>query len=102
MEAFMSSRAQGLVPGGLIVILILGLPDGVLHAHTTLGMGSTKREQEEMVALASTEAFPMNGDGSYSYNRNSSFQRGEGRSEETLDCVRLLGTVDSGVYDGVY
>ncbi|KAK2998117.1 hypothetical protein RJ639_025352, partial [Escallonia herrerae] len=74
MEAFISSRAQGLVPGGLIVILILGLPDGVLHAHTTLGMGSTKREQEEMAALASTEAFPMNGDGSYSYNRNSSFQ----------------------------
>ncbi|KAK3036520.1 hypothetical protein RJ639_030961 [Escallonia herrerae] len=30
-----------------------------------------------MAALASTEAFPMNGgDGSYSYNRNSSFQRG--------------------------
>ncbi|KAK2998118.1 hypothetical protein RJ639_025353 [Escallonia herrerae] len=37
MEAFISSRAQELVPGGLIVILILGLPDG--HAHTTLDMG---------------------------------------------------------------
>ncbi|CAK9177946.1 LAMT/FAMT [Ilex paraguariensis] len=39
MEEFLSGRAQELVRGGLMVLIVQGLPDGVLLSETTVGMG---------------------------------------------------------------
>lgn len=38
MENFLNARAEELVSGGLMVILIPALPDGVLMSQTSSGM----------------------------------------------------------------
>ncbi|KAF8407711.1 hypothetical protein HHK36_006846 [Tetracentron sinense] len=35
MESFLYARAQEVVDGGLMTLLIASLPDGILHSHTT-------------------------------------------------------------------
>ncbi|KAF8407712.1 hypothetical protein HHK36_006847 [Tetracentron sinense] len=38
MESFLYARAQEVVDGGLMALLIASLPDGILHSQTTTGM----------------------------------------------------------------
>ncbi|KAI3451802.1 hypothetical protein Pfo_008467 [Paulownia fortunei] len=38
MEAFLTARANELVPGGLMVLVILGFPDGVLLSESSIGV----------------------------------------------------------------
>ncbi|PSS30606.1 S-adenosylmethionine-dependent methyltransferase [Actinidia chinensis var. chinensis] len=54
MENFLNTRALELVNGGMMIVLTLLLPNGVLYSETTLGMGEecVRRERTHSTCLS--------------------------------------------------